>query len=215
MRPFKTAGRHIPRYRGKVGQTVHVPSEKNGDWRTCETLGEAALALTFEFDRDVLAYETQSRVDYRINNKKRMGFSDLRVWRRGHAPHHYEVRLDAALESSRAQEKLDAKREALEDVGEGMTVVPRSEALREPGYSNRKFLYRFRCYAVSAASLNYLLGLVGGESPKVLSIAEALDELRRASMPAATLYYAMATGLVQFDWDAPIKESAKVWGRKK
>lgn len=215
MRPFKTAGRHIPRYRGKVGQTVHVPSEKNGDWRTCETLGEAALALTFEFDRDVLAYETQSRVDYRINNKKRMGFSDLRVWRRGHAPRHYEVRLDAALESSRAQEKLDAKREALEDVGEGMTVVPRSEALREPGHSNRKFLYRFRRATVSAASLNYLLGLVAGEPPKILSIGEALDELRWASVPAATLYYAMATGLVQFDWDAPIKESAKVWGRKK
>lgn len=212
MRPFKTNGRHIPRYRGKVGQTVHVPSEINGGWRTCETLGEAALALAFEFEKDVLAYETQNRVDFRINNKKRMGFSDLCVWRRHHPPHHYEVRLDAALQSERGQEKLEAKRVSLKELGEEMTVVPRSEALREPGHSNRKFLYRFRRYAVSEASLNYLLEFVSRPFPQTLSLQEVLNALQRESIPAATLYYAMATGAVQFDWDAPINESARVWG---
>lgn len=211
MRPFKTNGRHIPRYRGKVGQTVHVPSEVNGDWRTCETLGEAAVALALEFDSEVLRYETQNQIEYRLNNKNRTGFSDLCVWRRHHTPHHYEVRLDAALKSERGQEKLEAKRVSLEERGEEMTVVPRTEALREPGCSNRKFLYRFFRYAVSEAALNYLLNFVSGSAPQTVSIQKVLDELQRESIPAATLYYAMAKGAVLFDQDAPINEAARVW----
>ena len=211
MRPFKTNGRHIPRYRGKVGQTVHIPSEKNGEWRTCETLGEIAVALALEFDGEVLRYETQNPIEYRLNNKKRTGFSDLCVWKRNRPSQHVEVRLDSALESDKAQAKLEAKRIAVEALGEGLAVVPRSVAVQEPYYSSHSYLYRFRRFAAEEASLSYLVNYVSKAYPESLLLGDLLGILQAASIPSATLYQALATNVLQFNWGAPLNEKTRVW----
>jgi hypothetical protein len=211
MRPFKTNGRPIPRYRGKVGQTVHIPSEKNAGWRTCETLGEAAVALALEFEPDVVTYETQTPVDYSVRGKTQRGYTDLKVHRQGQQPHHYEVRLDASLDSETAMEKLEAKQRALEYISEKLTVVPRSEVIETARYSNQMFLYRFRKTAAADEAMSYLLGLVDEHFPETMTIQAVMDRLNSVSIPVCTLYHAMATGALQFHWDVPIEESARVW----
>ena len=54
LRPYKTGGRLIPRYRGKLSRTISIPSPKNGASRIFDGIGESAIGLEAEYDDKVI-----------------------------------------------------------------------------------------------------------------------------------------------------------------
>jgi hypothetical protein len=211
VRPFKTNGRPIPRYRGKPSRPLLIPSVKNSAWRTFEGRGEAALGLEAEFDPRVVKYETQVRETYKVDGTRRKGWTDLVKTLVGQCVERNEVVLDHRLKDPHVLKRLAGKKAAAEARGETFHHVPHSAALKEPEYSNRLFLLRGRGYAIPDGALSTLREFLFQCPGRTAKVGDAVRALRERGFAAEVVYAAMAQRFVGFHIDVPIGESASVW----
>lgn len=212
MRPYRTAGRPLYRYPGQTTQKTRFPSAKSDDLLTTETLGELGELLNAENDDTVSRIETQPYLESPTFKRGKRSLDVRKTLQTGEQTL-VEVRRDTALQDPKVIEDLRHIEEVARQQGYGFEVRKRSDALAKPRFDTLLFLFRFKRLPISDDALQALAVLA--RDVKAAGLQRWLAEAAHRRVPAAVIYYGLATKRLGYDLDTPLLPDGLVWEIKR